>query len=216
VQGSIYLAPGADVNLEGKDDDSAVIRWTGSSYSIEMGFDTTGEHFAITATTDEVSTFLIGGDWNGSTDKKFAAIDMECGTQTIIGVAAGSEDYIGYYFNTGSFRSDKDNVADCGSDTYPWANVYSYDYPAVADFYCLDDKNDLDLINSIKGSGEIDPETDLELIDDDTIPEILLKLNRKTGTIARTESGKPFISGKVLFSLILGAIRELDKKKKDK
>jgi len=98
----------------------------------------------------------------------------------------------------------------------------------VADLFYLDTYNDLQTILGVRPSGEIDKRTGLPLIDDNTLPDWMLTKYKqdgkitdkdekvistyKKGEIARDSDGKPWISNKVLFSLLMGAIRELNQK----
>ena len=70
--------------------------------------------------------------------------------------------------------------------------------------------NDVEVIKAIKPGGIFDPRTGLELIDDNTLPEWLLSKCKKTGAILRDPDGKPYLSIKMMISLLMGAIRQLD------
>jgi hypothetical protein len=76
----------------------------------------------------------------------------------------------------------------------------------------LDSKEDLKVISGIKGSGKIDQRTGIEMIDDDTLPEWMLTKNKRTGEVSRDGEGKPYLSMKMVTSLLMGACRELNKK----
>ena len=47
------------------------------------------------------------------------------------------------------------------------------------------------------------------LIDDDTLPDIVLARDKETGEIARDPDGKPYVSIRGLMSLLIGAIKQL-------
>jgi len=77
-------------------------------------------------------------------------------------------------------------------------------------------------------SGEIDERTGLPLIDDDTLPDWMLTKYKqggevkdkdekvisthKKGDIARDPDNKPWLSNKIMFSLLMGSIKELNQK----
>ena len=79
----------------------------------------------------------------------------------------------------------------------------------IADFFHLDDYNDLDVIKNIKKSTMIDPRTKLPLIDDDSLPEWVLTKDKKGKDILRDPDGKPYLSFKMISSLLMGAIRAI-------
>lgn len=130
-----------------------------------------------------------------------------------------------YHFEYGSIYPGHHMVQNCGTNGNAWDNVYSDDYQNVADFPYLDNRldkdgkiilvDDIEVISAIKSSGIFNPVTGLEIIDDNTLPEWLLS-KCKSGEIARTPDGKPYLSLRTMISLLMGAIRQLDEKKKDK
>lgn len=129
-----------------------------------------------------------------------------------------------------------------GASNHAFDDAYADDWNNVADFYHFDDYDDLAELHKIKGSGEYDPDTGYELIDDNSLPEIL-KLKSKEygygvssgnprdvdGTEIRTDpptkfnvgedildpDGKPFIPLKNAISHIWGCIRQLDNRVKE-
>ncbi|HUV12296.1 MAG TPA: hypothetical protein VMY18_01570, partial [Acidobacteriota bacterium] len=113
---------------------------------------------------------------------------------------------------------------DLGQAGNAWDDCYADDFINEADYYFLDDRPDLEALRKIMGSGIYDPINGLELIDDDTLPEWILKRNKKDGVfpnrvpywqgdIARSpETGNPYLSGKAVDSWLMGAIRELDRR----
>ena len=58
--GGIEISGGGDITLEGSDTDPGLVKFNGTSYTVEMGCDADGNRFAITPTTDEVTDFIIG------------------------------------------------------------------------------------------------------------------------------------------------------------
>jgi len=95
-----------------------------------------------------------------------------------------------------------------GASDEAWDDGYADDWNNVADFPFFDEKDDLAAILGIKSSGVRAPEGYL-LIDDDSLPEWLLKRNRKTLAIEKTKDGKPFIPLKHGIGLAWGGIRQL-------
>jgi len=98
----------------------------------------------------------------------------------------------------------------CGTPLGYWKNVYSDDFTNVADFYYLDNFDDLGELHKIKGSGIINGKTGMELIDDNTLPNFLL--DRKDGKTVLTSDGKPFIVIKNAISHLWGCVKQLDNK----
>jgi hypothetical protein len=147
-------------------------------------------------------------------------VSAETSTPTMsISLTHSSAGWRAFYFSvvsiSGSYVGALTNHAhkanDLGSDSLAMRNVWSDEFQNVADLYHLDDRDDLAEIAKIKSSGVIHPQTGLEIIDDDTVPEWMLT----KGTDQRralTEDGKPYISSRVLLSLLMGACRQLDAK----
>lgn len=135
-------------------------------------------------------------------------------------------DTIRYEFLDSVFRPELTHKEiDLGAAGIAWDDVYADDYNNVADFLFLDIReedgeivtiDDLETIKAIKPGGKFDPRTGFELIDDDTLPDWLLSKDKKTGEILRDPEGKPYLSLKTMISLLMGAVRQLDKNKKDK
>lgn len=147
----------------------------------------------------------------------------------------GTTDYGVRFWWDGSilaFEPTADQAVDCGVEDRSWDDIWYKTAHDEADYFLLDDRDDLALICQIKGSGVIDERTGLEIIDDNTLPEILLskikkdKLiydsdnlgnmniigEKKKGDIAYNSKGKPFINNTVLKSLFIGCIKQLNQK----
>lgn len=120
--------------------------------------------------------------------------------------------YINKKMTTQEIQPAGNKVWDVGNATYAWDTMYADDYTNVADFYHLDSHDDIAAIMQIKGRGEIDPRSGLEIIDDDTLPEWLLLKSKDGKEIERTEDGRPYLSLKTIDSLCMGAIRQLNLK----
>jgi len=125
------------------------------------------------------------------------------------------------------FYPSGDKEWDLGLADHAWDTAFADDFTNVADFYHLDSRDDLAAIKAIKGSGVINEFTGLEIIDDDTIPEWMLSKHKKDGEeivdgkiigswkkgdIQHNSEGKPYLSLKLMDSLLMGAIRQLDTK----
>lgn len=89
-------------------------------------------------------------------------------------------------------------------------DVYADDFQNVADFFFLDDRDDLAALKQIKGCGQIDPRTGLEMIDDDTLPTWMLSRTKDGAEPLLDPTGRPYLSLKMLTSLLMGACRQLD------
>lgn len=92
-------------------------------------------------------------------------------------------------------------IVNLGASNFALNKIFVDDIISIADFYNFEG---LEAIRQIKGSGEIDKKTGYELINDDTIPGWLLSQDQN--------GGKPYLSLKIMISLCMGAIRQLDKK----
>ena len=133
-----------------------------------------------------------------------------------------------YYFHEDDFYANTNKQSDLGLALKAWDDAYADDWHNVADLYHLDTYNDLQTILDIKPSGKIDERTGLPLIDDDTLPDWMLTKHKqdgkvmdkdekvlstyKKGDIARDPNNKPWLSNKIMFSLIMGSIKELNQK----
>jgi len=71
--------------------------------------------------------------------------------------------------------------------------------------------DDLAVLCNIRPSGEFDPRTGFELIDDNSLPEWLLAKDKHTGCVLRGPDGKPYVSLRAMISLLMGAVRQLDR-----
>jgi len=117
--------------------------------------------------------------------------------------------YSYFKFNAGGITLSNHKVFNLGGVLTALDDAYADDWNNVADFLHLDSMDDIEVIRGIKGSGIIEPITGLELIDDNTLPKWLCKLD-KNKEVERDPDGKPYIPLKVGMSLSWGAIRQLD------
>lgn len=146
----------------------------------------------------------------GNSASRFSAITLAAKNSLGVNINDGTNSNI-YQFLPTEFRPSAHKTADLGGSGDAWDDAYADDFNNVADFLHLDTIDDLAVLKDIKGSGQVDPETGHELINDDTLPDWLLARTR-AGAIERDPDGKPYIRLKVLLSLLMGACRQLDGK----
>jgi hypothetical protein len=128
-------------------------------------------------------------------------------------------------YNTAGFIPPDRGISLGYGTSYQWDQLWVYNVNEDADFYFLDDRDDLAELAKIKGSGKYDPVSGLELIDDNTLPEWALtkasedmydpfthELMWKKGEIMRSSRGNPSMSSKIWPSWLRGAIVQEDKK----
>ncbi len=149
------------------------------------------------------------------------------------------------YSSSHQWIPDDHKAARIGQSTQAYDDMYSDDFNNVADFFHLDDRDDLAALHSIKGSGVIDDLTGFEVIDDSTLPTwlvskhkkdsparyrkpidtdgneikdakpILIASEEKRGEVMLDPDGKNYLSIKTLLSLLMGSCRQLDNNQKD-
>ena len=115
---------------------------------------------------------------------------------------------------SGRLQPNEHFTTDLGTNRRAFNEAYADNWNNVADFLYMDSVDDLGLIEAIKSSGIVDKKTGFELIDDNTIPKELLIKDEK-GKILRDPMGKPWLSNRVMFSLLMGSIKQLHKKLKE-
>jgi len=239
--GNVKVLAGGDIELIGDDSDPGVILFTGSSYEVSMGFTSSGDKFSITPDTDDAVQLDIGEGWL-ATDIRWKKIFLKAISNTAMGTDDGSNHKGTITTESESDRGEvtffaqassditgrlyftvKDNDAkwfypnstkeiDLGGASYAWDDAYADDWHNVADLYFLDEIDDLASLSGIGKGTETDPRNGLPLIDDDTLPEWMLTRSKNGREILRDPEGKPWLSNKVLFSTIIGAIKQLNQK----
>lgn len=107
---------------------------------------------------------------------------------------------------------DSHKARDIGADGLAFDDIWADDFHNVADFYHLDKYSDLAALVGIRKSRRTDPRTRLPLIDDRTIPKWMLARSKDGKRIIYDPEGKPYLSQKMMFSVLMGAIKELDTK----
>lgn len=201
--------------------------------SFRIGFDPVNNTSSLWNAIDLLSAqyITLSTTWNADNMTSIGLYSHTAGASkiTLNIEASGTQQY--FYFYQDKFYPSYNKQSDLGLDGHAWDDVYADDYNNEADFYHLDNYSDLQTILGIKPSGEIDERTGLPLIDDDTLPDWMLTKYKqdgetkdkddkvistyKKGDIARGPEGKPWISNKVMFSLLMGSIKELNQKIED-
>lgn len=232
---SIVINEGGDMRFVGSDTDPSLLKFCkgnvqttymamGASEdanprSLSFFPDTDGQghvYFGVRedgTTVQMVRSFVVYTCINGIVMRVYNDTDRTYYTGIEISPASSRTSYLsvsdsGFFINT-------HKTVDLGGASAAFDNVYSDDFQNVADFFHLDDRDDLETLQSIKGSGKKDPRTGLELIDDDTIPKWMLSKHKETGDIMRDGNGAPYLSTKMVDSLLMGACRKLDNRVKE-
>ena len=181
----------------------------------------------VSCTTGVTTADAIIKGYYGANDsasvRAYATTDR--GTITI----AFETDGVSYsvYYRTAQVYPSGDLEVDLGTSAHAWDGCYADDFHNEADYYFLDDRDDLAAICAIKGSGQYDPITGFELIDDSTLAPWMLArhskdveeidletdeviANHKAGDIEYSSRGKPLLSQKINLSLTWGALRQVN------
>ena len=233
TDGSLLVADGGDVTLEGSDDNPSKILFTTGAdktsfiaisaaeadnpRSLSIYPDTHGQGHIIFGglagalnplmiRTFAVYTCVNGITLNAYTDATYPGAKSV--TVNVVPAAANSRIY---EFTDTGLTIDGNKTVDIGTATNAFDDVYADDFQNVADFYNLDTKDDLATLDQIKGSGKLD-KNGLELIDDDTLPEWMLSKHKDSGEVLRDPDGKPYLSMRMVTSLVMGACRQLNRK----
>lgn len=159
-------------------------------------------------------------------------VDCDSGSGSVImgGEDGGTVYTVAIYTADPAFKPNGDQTIDCGTESFSWNNIWYKVAHDEADYFLMDNLDDLALICQIKGSGQIDPNTGLEKIDDNTLPDVLLskyqedkeevnsndhkgkRIKHKKGDVIKNTFGKPYINNTVLKSLLIGCIKQLNQK----
>ena len=232
---SVVVSAGGDMRFEGSDSDPPLLKFCkgnvpttymamGASEdenprSISIFPDTDGQghvYFGVRedgTTVQMIRSFVVYTCINGIVLRVYDDTSRTYYTGVEISPPSARTSYLsisdsGFFINT-------HKTVDLGDASAAFDNVYSDDFQNVADFFHLDDRDDLRALQSIKGSGKVDKRTGLELIDDDTLPEWMLSKHKDTGHIMRDGNGAPYLSTKMVDSLLMGACRKLDDRVKE-
>ncbi len=231
--GDIVVKTGGDIVMEPDDSSPSKIIFEDSgagTYDVEIARETTLDLFYVRPTTDNTCLLFLG-----NTSNRFDYINIYAGDYVLASAYYNADNFSRIRLDTGNgsgndinftvensttqrslkfqytdFSPTSHKSIDLGkSGTGAWAEAYADNWNNVADFYHLDNIDDLAAICQIKGSGIIDKKTGLELIDDDTLPEFLLAKSKDGKEILRDPDGKPYIPLKTALSLLFGAVRQM-------
>jgi len=235
---AIVVDAGGDIKLVADDANPGLLKFVGTSYISYIGpaADASGSILEIKPSTDDSMSFYIG-----SVAQRFNYINLNSSGELWIRSYHDASDYCGIYLEQDSEASGtvtiklmhngsavwcefvKSDTAqyfgpintkewDLGGSSNAWDDAYADDWNNVADFFYLDDRDDLATLAGIKGSGVTDERTGLELIDDNTLPDWMLVKDKNTGDVARDPDGKPYVSTKMFLSLLRGGLIQLNQK----
>jgi hypothetical protein len=164
----------------------------------------------ILAVDESVDAAISIREWNSVTNGWDIAVDITNRDLLIQTVDTGTKTSRWKITRGGNISPMADKDVDFGGASLAVDDIYADDFQNVADFFHLDAKDDLATIRKIKGSGVIDVRTGIEMIDDATLPEWMLSKDKHNGEVMYNEEGKPYISMKMMTSLLMGACRKLD------
>lgn len=232
TDGAVLIADGGDITLEGSNDNpSKILFTTGIDKTSFIGLsasesdnprtlsiypDTHGQgHILIGALAGSlvplmVRTFGVYTCTNGIILKAFTDDTYPGAASVTVNIVPAATTSRVYNFTDTGITLDSNKAIDFGAAANAIDDVWADDFQNVADFLSLDSKDDLAELEKIKPSGIIDPSTGLEMIDDNTIPEWML--SKKNGDVARGPDGKPYISMRLMTSLLMGACKQLNAK----
>lgn len=234
TDGSVLIAGGGDLIMEGSSGTPTILRFAkDTDHTKGINIEATGGYsnniICFYPDTHNTGYFEVGVDSSANL-KAFKSIEIRSGQNGILlsafnsagtystslsiaTTAAGNHTW--NISDTGlQILSADHKVFDIGTNSAAFDDVYADDFQNVADFYHLDTKDDLATLEAIKGSGKLD-KNGLELIDDDTLPEWMLTKHKETGDVVRDPDGKPYLSMRMVTSLVMGACRQLNKKIED-
>ena len=214
TDGSLILIAGADMIFEGADSfGGGYVNFKGSTKAVRFFTSGTGANLYLIPESHADVTLVLGVTPTAGTPSygRYNVIDLQVQSHVNITVN-DSVNATNYRFQPLVFSPTSHKGADTGSASTAWDNVYADDFNNVADFFNLDSVDDLATLEAIKGSGMLDPDTGLELIDDDTLPEWMLARDKKSKEVVRDPDGKPYLSLKLVTSLLMGACRQLNSK----
>ena len=229
--GGMVVQGGGDISLIGSPSNPGKLIFKDGSYVPTANlFATDYYNFSILPSANQVQRINIGYTgslWNliyiASTGFGIHLTHTITGGSRMIGITLDSngialshDTYSIKYVvaNSGTypyFAPTTHKTTDLGWEGGAWNDVWADDFQNVADFYHLDSRDDLAELRKIKGSGVLHPQTGLEMIDDDTVPEWMLTKGGDQKTV-RDPEGKPYLSNRMLLSLLMGACRQLDEK----
>jgi len=239
--GNIKVLAGGDIVMIGDDSNPGNLIFQGSSYSVSTGLNAAGTTYEIFPLTDRTVSFDLGGQifnsnqfqdvfLQGGRYVSLKSISTDADSAEVQSFA--STGYVSIFLNLYhnsvgqniEFKYDEDEgtcyfgdryknkVIDLGRSGNAWDDAYADDYNNEADLFWLDEHDDLAAILGIGKSTVIDPRTGLPLIDDSTLPEWMFTRSKDGKHILYSKDGKPWLTNKILFSIFIGALKQLDAK----
>jgi hypothetical protein len=220
---------------------SGVINCNGSGLFGSLSTSGSGDIEAGGNVISNGTTFYIGGTTGRMMlENRSEMYHLASGEAKIF---VSSTDY--FRFISSSFMPNSGGSVSCGGASWYWSTVYANNFNTVADFYFMDhwkdpdtgeirQLDDIEIIKGIKGSGEFDPATGFELIDDNSLHDAIVSrydrdeydltgeidgkgnpVKAKIGSAGEkifTADGKPYLSLKTMVSLLMGAVRGQDER----
>jgi hypothetical protein len=220
---------------------SGVINCNGSGLFGSLSTSGSGDIEAGGNVISNGTTFYIGGTTGRMRlENRSEMYHLASGEAKIF---VSSTDY--FRFISSSFMPNSGGSVSCGGASWYWSTVYANNFNTVADFYFMDhwkdpdtgeirQLDDIEIIKGIKGSGEFDPATGFELIDDNSLHDAIVSrydrdeydltgeidgkgnpVKAKIGSAGEkifTADGKPYLSLKTMVSLLMGAVRGQDER----
>ena len=170
---------------------------------------------------------------NFSGDNDYVNLQLDGANDRFEFYIDGSSTMLGMW-NATQFYCTTNKLVDFGLAGQAWDDMYADDYNNEAELYFMDSHDDLGDICSIRGRGEFDPVTGLELIDDETLADHMIARHKKdtpvwstdkddTGHVKLLEThrigekklsadGRPWTTNRLMFSQIHGALRQINKR----
>ena len=168
---------------------------------------------------------------NYSGDNDYVNLQLDGANDRFEFYIDGSSTMLGMW-NATQFYCTTNKGVDFGLAGQAWDDMYADDYNNEAELYFMDSHDDLGDICSIRGRGEFDPVTGLELIDDETLADHMIARHKKdtpvwstdkddTGHVKLLEThrigekklsadGRPWTTNRLMFSQIHGALRQIN------
>jgi len=253
ASGNMKVVAGADIQLVGDNSNPGLLNFTGSGTNIQVGLNAAGSTFSLNPTTDGDCTIYFGTDsmrfsyiylWGetrgqigAKNDSYGYAVTSAMSDSTSVRAGFNLHDNSDLYFLTytnqyttePTLMPNTHGDQDVGRASYYWGDGHFNDINTIADYYHLDEYDDLAELHKIKGSGNRCDYNGLEIIDDDTLPDFLISKARRTGKPQKDKGinvekkgenlidpdGKPFLSLSAVISHLWGCVRQLDNKHED-
>ena len=170
----VILDVDGDSKLDGSVDDVIQAYLSGTSYVyLRANGISTAHNF------DAHATLVLNekGYQNGTT--QFRSLIVRDGKTAVILSITGSTKTSAFYGDVVPGTADTHDLGAVGAE---WDSLFIHTAAVVGDMPFLDDRNDLALLDSIKGSGAFDEVTGYEFVDDWSLPKEMMILHRKAWT----------------------------------